>query len=159
RVLFRLDRYVLREILGPAAVAFLAYTGFMLVRGLVQFSDLLVQSESPFLDTARVLAFSIPHIVVLTLPIAFLLGILIGMGRLSAASELIAMRAAGIDLGRLYRPIGLPAAATFGATLFLMIVVVPRTNQILYAMKLNLSTFAIVQRIQPGVFSPEIAGV
>jgi LPS export ABC transporter permease LptF/LPS export ABC transporter permease LptG len=155
----RLDRYVLREILGPTCVAFLAYTGFMLVRGLVQFSDLLVQSEQPLQDTGRVLAFSIPHIVVLTLPVAFLLGILIGVGRLSADSELIAFRAAGLDLARLYRPISVLGLVIFCATLFLMVAVVPATNQFLYTMKLNLSTFAIAQRIQPGVFSPEIAGI
>lgn len=158
-LLKRLDRYVLKEILAPFAVAFCAYTGFMLLRGLVQFSDLLVQSEQPLLDTGRVLAFSLPHIVVLTLPIAFLLGILVGVGRLSADSEIIAMRAAGLDLARLYRAISVPAVAIFAATLFFMVAVVPRTNQILYSMKLNLSTFAIAQRIQPGAFSPEIASV
>src|SRR5664280_2155878 len=40
-----------------------------------------------------------------------------------------------------------------------MLAVVPRTNHLLYAMKLRLSSFAFAQRIQPGVFSPEIAGL
>ena len=98
------DRYTLREILAPTVVAFAIYTGFMLIRGLVQFSDLLLQSSDPLWDTGRVLAFSIPHIVVLTLPISFLLGILVGIGRLSQDSELVALRAAGVDLFTLYRP-------------------------------------------------------
>ena len=41
------DRYALREILAPTVVAFAIYTGFMLIRGLVQFSDLLLQSSRP----------------------------------------------------------------------------------------------------------------
>ena len=98
------DRYTLREILAPTVVAFAIYTGFMLIRGLVQFSDLLLQSSDPLWDTGRVLAFSTPHIVVLTLPISFLLGILVGIGRLSQDSELVALRAAGVDLFTLYRP-------------------------------------------------------
>ncbi len=155
----RLFRYALKEVLGPTLVAFAAYTGFMLIRGLVQFSDLLLQSENPLGDTARVLAFSLPHIVVLTLPVAFLLGILVAVGRMSADSEIIALRAAGLDLARLYRPVGALAGLLFAATLVLMVEVVPRANQILYDMKLSLSTFAIAQRIQPGVFSPEIGGI
>ncbi len=152
------DRYAFWEILAPTAVAFAIYTGFMLIRGLVQFSDLLVQSRQPLLDAVRVLAFSAPHIVVLTLPIAFLLGILVGVGRLSQDSELVALRAAGVDLLSLFRPISVLAAVLALATGLVMTWVVPRTNRILYGMKLQLSTFVIAQRIQPGVFSPELAG-
>lgn len=153
-----LDRYVLREIAAPTAVAFAVYTGFMLIRGLIQFSDLVLQSGDPVRQTGLVLAFSFPHIVVLTLPIAFLLGILVGVGRLSADSELVAVRAAGGDLAGLYRPIGVAAVVLWLATAYVMVWVVPRTNRILYSMRLQLSTFAIAQRIQPGVFTPEFAG-
>jgi LPS export ABC transporter permease LptF/LPS export ABC transporter permease LptG len=158
-VLRRLDRYVFGEVLAPTLVGFLAYTGFMVVRGLVQFSELLVQSEQPLAEAGLVLALSLPHIVVLTLPIAFLLGLLIGIGRLSADSELTALRASGIDLASLYRPIAVIATAIASVTLFLMLAVVPRTNHLLYTMKLRLSSFAFAQRIQPGVFSPEYAGL
>lgn len=153
------SRYVLQEILAPTAVAFTIYTGFMLIRGLVQFSDLLLQSSRPLRDIGFVLAFSAPHIVVLTLPIAFLLGILVGVGRLSQDSELIALRAAGVDLFSLYRPIASLAVLLTLITGIVMTLVVPRTNRILYGMKLQLSTFAIAQRIQPGVFSPEFGGL
>ncbi|MBI5443662.1 MAG: LptF/LptG family permease, partial [Deltaproteobacteria bacterium] len=152
------DRYALREILAPTVVAFAIYTGFMLIRGLVQFSDLLLQSSRPVRDTGLVIAFSAPHIVVLTLPIAFLLGILVGVGRLSQDSELIALRAAGVDIFSLYRPISVLAVLLTLVTGFVMTAVVPRTNRLLYGMKLQLSSFAIAQRIQPGVFSPEFAG-
>jgi len=155
----RLDRYVFGEVLAPTVVGFFAYTGFMAVRGLVQFAELVVQSEQPFVEAGLVVALSLPHIVVLTLPIAFLLGLLIGIGRLSADSELTALRASGVDLLSLYRPIALLAVAIGAATLTLMLAVVPRTNHLLYAMKLRLSSYAFAQRIQPGVFSPEIAGL
>ena len=154
----RIDRYLVREILLPTAVAFLAYTGFMLVRGLVQFSDLVLQSTEPFREMASLLGLSLPHIVVLTIPISFLLGLLIGVGRLSADSELIALRASGVDLLRLYRPIVWLSAVFTGLTLLIMLAVVPRTNQILYDKKLQISTLVIAQRIQPGVFSSDVRG-
>jgi len=154
----RLDRYVLREVAVPTVIGFFTYTGFMLVRETVRFSDLALQSESPLRDLSRGLGLSIPHIVVLTIPVSLLLGLLIGVGRLSSESELIAMRAAGVDLKRLYRPIGLLSTSCFGLTLALMLLVVPFSNQLLYALKLQLSTLVLADRIQPGVFSQEIAG-
>jgi LPS export ABC transporter permease LptF/LPS export ABC transporter permease LptG len=158
-LLTRLDRYVMREVAGPTLVGFLAYTGFMVVRGLVLFSDLVLQSESPFVDMLRVAAFSLPHIVVLTLPIAFLLGLLIAFGRMSADSEVIALRASGVDPVRFYKPVGLLALVCFAVTLVLMLQAVPRGNRLLSAMRLRLATFAVAQRIQPGVFSPEFGGI
>jgi LPS export ABC transporter permease LptF/LPS export ABC transporter permease LptG len=152
------DRYVLREILVPTLVAFAVYTGFMLVRILVQFSALVLQSTNTLADVGRVLAFSAPHIVVLTIPIAFLLGILVGVGRLSQDSELVALRASGIDLLGLYRPITVLAVLLTLLTGFVMVYVAPRTNRVVFGMQLQLSTFLIAQKIQPGVFSPEVAG-
>lgn len=154
----RLDRYVAAEVVAPTAVAFVAYTGLMLIRALFQFAELILQSAEPLRDTAFVLACSVPHIVVLTIPVSFLLGLLAGVGRLSADSELVALRAAGVDLVRLYRPIGLVAVVLWAVTTVTMLAAVPRANQLLYAKKLELSTFAIAQRIQPGVFSPEYSG-
>ena len=69
-----------------------------------------------------------------------------------------AMRAAGVDLKRLYRPIGVISFLSFGLTLALMLLVVPFSNRLLYALKLQLSTMVVADRIQPGVFSQEIAG-
>lgn len=154
----RIDRYAFREVLVPTAVAFLAYTGFMLLRALIQFSDLVVQSDAPLREAGRVIALSTPHITVLTIPVSLLLGVLIGVGRLGADSELVALRASGIDLLRLYRPIGLLAFLSGAATLILMLELVPSANGRIYDMKLRLSTFGVTQRIQPGVFSPEVAG-
>jgi LPS export ABC transporter permease LptF/LPS export ABC transporter permease LptG len=154
----QIDRYLFREIAAPTAVAFLAYTGFMLLRGVVLFSDLLFQSGDPLAETLRVLAFSVPHIVVLTLPISFLLGLLVAFGRLSADSEVIALRAAGVDLMRLYRPVAALALIVAGATSLLILEAVPRGNRLLSEMRLRLLTFAVAQRISPGVFSPDFAG-
>lgn len=156
--LTRLDRYFIREIAGPTLVGFLGYTGFMLIRGLVLFSDLVFQSPDPLGDTFRILGFSFPHIVVLTLPVAFLLGLLIAFGRLSADSEIVALRASGVDLLRLYRPVAVLALSVTVATLVLIQEAVPRGNRRLFEMRLRLMTFAVAQRIAPGVFSPEFGG-
>ena len=53
----------------------------------------------------QLLLTTLPNIVVLTLPMSLLFGTLIAVGRLSSDSELIAMRASGLSLLSLYRPI------------------------------------------------------
>lgn len=154
----RLDRYFFKEVAAPTLVAFGAYTGLMLIRGLFQVSNLVLQSEEPLREAASVLLLSVPHIVVLTIPVSLLLGILVGTARLSGDSELIALRAAGMDLLRLYRPVGLLAAAATATTLWVMLALLPAANRNLADKRLALSAFAVSQRIQPGVFTPELLG-
>ena len=60
---------------------------------------------------------------------AVLIGILIGLGRLSADREFVAMQACGISLYRLLRPIALVALAGTAATAYEMIVALPDANQ------------------------------
>ena len=53
----------------------------------------------------------LPQALSLTIPMALLLGILIGFGRLSADREFVAMQACGVSLFRLLRPVALLAVA------------------------------------------------
>ena len=60
---------------------------------------------------------TIPPVLAFTLPIGVLVGVLIGLGRLSADSEIVALHASGISLRRLLLPIGVVAVVATGATL------------------------------------------
>ena len=59
----------------------------------------------------RVLLTLLPQALGVTIPMALLLGILIGLGRLSADREFVALQACGVSIFRLLRPIALLAVA------------------------------------------------
>ena len=71
---------------------------------------MIIRRGLPASVVGELLLLTLPNIVVLTLPMSLLFGILIAVGRLSSDSELIAMRASGISLLALYRPILLLSA-------------------------------------------------
>src|SRR5262245_47329772 len=101
----RLDRYVLNEILGPLGLGFLVYTFILLLRFLFQSAEMIIRRGRPWSTVGELLLVTVPNIVVLTIPMSLLFGILIAVGRLASDSELTAMRASGIGLASLYRPI------------------------------------------------------
>src|SRR5262249_4619081 len=53
----------------------------------------------------KILALSLPQFLTLTVPMSVLLGVLIGVGRLSADSEIIAMRSCGIGYWKVLIPV------------------------------------------------------
>ena len=100
-----LDRYILRETTGPLVLGLLVFTFLALMQELFQYAEMIIGRNVAAAVALKLLAYSLPHIVVLTIPMAFLFAILIAIGRLAADSELVAMRASGISLWAIYRPI------------------------------------------------------
>src|SRR6476661_9330974 len=101
----RLNQYIITEILGPLGLGFLVYTFILLIRFLFQSAEMIIRRGLPVSIVGRLLLMTLPNIIVLTLPMSLLFGTLIAVGRLSSDSELIAMRASGLSLLSLYRPI------------------------------------------------------
>ena len=99
-----ISRSVLREIWPPFLLGFAAYTFILLIRTILFLADFAVRRSASVLEVARLVVLSLPWIVVLTMPMAFLLGVLIGVGRLSADSELVALRACGMGPRSAARP-------------------------------------------------------
>jgi LPS export ABC transporter permease LptF/LPS export ABC transporter permease LptG len=158
RLPFRLDRYILSEILGPLGLGFLVYTFILLIRFLFQSAEMIIRRGLPASIVGRLLVLTLPNIVVLTLPMSLLFGILIAVGRLSSDSELIAMRSSGISLLTLYRPILFLSAIFTLLNTVLMVYTLPWGNHALQQLRLEIMTQSISQQVQPRVFYEEWEG-
>jgi len=154
----RLDRYILAEILGPLALGFLVYTFLLLLQFLFQSAEMIIRRGLPVSIVGRLLLYTMPNIVVLTIPMSLLFGILIAVGRLSSDSELIAMRSSGISLLTLYRPILLISGLFTLLNTFLMVYSLPWGNHALQQLRLDIITQTVSQQIEPRVFFEEWEG-
>lgn len=154
----RLDRYLLTEILGPLALGFLVYTFILLIRFLFQSAEMIIRRGLPVSVIGELLLLTLPNIVVLTLPMSLLFGTLIAVGRLSSDSELIAMRACGVSLLTLYRPILLLSGVFTLVNTALMVYALPWGNHSLQELRLKITTQTVSQQIEPRVFYEEWEG-
>ncbi len=118
-----LNRYICREIFSHALVGLAIFTFVFFVPQLVRLMELVVRHTTSMSDVALLFLSTFPGVLTFTLPIAVLVGVMIGLGRMSADSELIAMNALGMGLRRLLVPVGLLAlgcgALTLGMTVWL----------------------------------------
>lgn len=147
-----ISRSVLREIWPPFLLGFCAYTFVLLVRTIYFLADFFVRRSAGALEVARLVILSLPWIVVLTLPMAFLLGVLIGVGRLAGDSELVALRASGVGPEGLYRPV-LGAAAFLTTLVFLFYnLVLPKANEALSVSMARVAATSIVNVVAPRTF-------
>ena len=157
-VLRRLDRYVLSELVGPLSLGLLVYTFILLLQTFFRLAEMIIKRGLPAGTVGQLLLFSLPNIVVLTLPMSFLLAVLVGVGRLASDSELVALRASGVSLYRILRPVLLFGVLLAGFNTFLMLELLPRGNTAYMRLFLDIATRTIGSQFEPRVFYNEFQG-
>jgi lipopolysaccharide export system permease protein len=127
---FRLiDRYILSELFKPFLAGVIAFMIIMISNTLYIFMELIVKSNIDPGTVGRMLAFNLPAIVVVTLPVAYMFATLLALGRLGRDSEIIALRAAGVSLNRIIASVILAAILISAIGWGLQEKVVPWANQ------------------------------
>src|ERR1700740_2077840 len=103
-----LDRYIFREILFPSLIALVALTFVAFLafsREIGWLFELIARQAATASEIATISVAILPNVLTFTIPMAVLVGILTGFGRMSSDSEAIAFRAAGVSMSRLLRPV------------------------------------------------------
>src|SRR3954466_574378 len=147
-----LDRYLVREIALPFALGLTVLTFILVLPPILVAGEEFISKGVEWSIVARAMATLLPQALSLTIPMAVLLGILVGFGRLSADREFVAMQACGVSLLRLLRPVGLLALACWAATSYVLIVVVPAGNQTFREITFNIVASSAEGEVKPRVF-------
>ncbi len=159
RFLRTIDRYLVAETLGPLGIGFLVYTFIFLLNLLFRLTRLVIQQDVPVREVGLMVLFSLPNIVVLTIPMAFLFAVLVAVGRLAADSELIALRASGFSLFTLYRPIFALSLLLALVNTALMLWALPAGNSAFQRLNFRILTRGVTQQVEPRVFFEEWEGL
>lgn len=124
-----LDKYVLKEFIGPFLFGVCAFTAVFIGTGtLYRIANLINQYGASMWDAFCVLVLALPSIIVVTFPMSVLLGSLMAFGKLSGNSEMIVMRTGGQNFIRLAMPIFVAALLISLGTTAFNEYVVPRAN-------------------------------
>ena len=125
-----IDRYLLREMAGPFLFGVLAFVLlFVSANILFRLTELVAQLGLSLWTATTLFFLWLPSFIVLTFPLATLVGILVAFGRLSGDSELIAMHAGGISFRRLVIPIAAAGLVIALVTAAFNEVIVPAANR------------------------------
>ena len=98
-----LTRYILGEILSLTLIGCALFTFILFMPLLPHILEVVVRNSSTLADVAQVFLFTLPNLFKVTIPMAVLWGILLGLSRLASDSEIIAMRASGLGIGYFVR--------------------------------------------------------
>jgi len=149
-----LTRYILGEILSHALIGGVIFTFILFMKELPKILEMMVHNSSTFTSLVEVILFMMPNFFKVTIPMAVLVGVLLGFSRLAADSEIIAMRASGLGIGYFVRVASIVAVGGTLLGLLNSMYAEPRANQALMALEKTLASQASYE-IQPRVFDED----
>lgn len=147
-----LDRYLVREIALPFFMGLTVLTFILVLPPILVAGEEFISKGVEWSIVARAMATLLPQALSLTIPMAVLLGILVGFGRLSADREFVAMQACGVSLMRLLRPVLLIAGLGTAATAYEIIVALPNANQSYREIVYVLLATRVENNVKPRIF-------
>lgn len=155
----RINRYILSEICSPAILSLLIFTFVLLMGRIPRLTELVINKGVPLLEIVQLFGYMLPTFLSVTVPLSFLLAILLAFGRLSADSEYIALKASGISLYTLLQPV-IVLAFIFAVLTGLMTNFIEPASKTAFRSKLfNIASSAGTLEITPGVFNDRFDGI
>lgn len=123
-----LNRLILVELVGPFVFGVALFTALLMSAVYLFVLTSYFVNGIPFTTVLHLMALQLPGLVSWTFPMASLLAVLLGFGRLSGDSELIAVFASGVNLWRIVVPVLIAGVFVSSIGLVFSEEIVPRAS-------------------------------
>ena len=153
------DRYILREVVPPFLLALFVFTFLLMIPPIMEVAEDLIEKGVDALTILQLMATLIPQGLGITIPMALLLGVLMGLGRLSSDRETVAFQACGVSLFRMLVPLTLLGVVSTVATAYVLITALPDANQAFREITFRTVANRAEGEIKPRVFDEYFPGV
>ncbi|NIO10588.1 MAG: LPS export ABC transporter permease LptF [Deltaproteobacteria bacterium] len=154
-----LSLYVVSEIIPPFLLGLMAFTFILLTARILKLVELLVTRGVSPIEIGKLFAFILPTFLEMTVPMALLLGILVGLAGLSNDHEILALKASGISPYQVFWPIGMLALFISLLTLLLTTSVRPASNRALKQQLFNIAKSHVATALKENVFNNDFPKV
>ncbi len=145
-------RYILGEVISHALIGGALFTFVLFMRDLGRILELVVRESASLANVAEIFLFTLPNTFTVTIPMAVLVGVLLGLSRLAADSEITAMRAAGVGVWSFVRIVAIVALFGWALSLLNALYLAPKATEALLQLEDTLKTSQVSFEIQPRVF-------
>ena len=151
-----LTRYTLKEFFPPFLLALICFTSILLLDEIFRLTKLFVsKGVSPYY-LVQLLIYVLPATLVVTIPMATLVGILLSLGRLSTDNEITAMKAHGVGFHQILLPLLLISSLLSVFDFFFMDYALPRGNVAYVSLKHDISRRHSALVLEEGVVMKEL---
>ena len=147
-----LTRYILKEIGSHAIIGVALFTFIIFMRDMGRLLELIVRNSAPLPSVAEIFLFTLPATFTITIPMGVLVGILVGLSRMAADSEVTAIRSSGMGVGMFIRAVSIFAVGAWLLGMLNSVYLAPQSAIALDHLQERLRSSQASFEIEPRVF-------
>lgn len=140
-------------------ISLVLLTFVVFTREFGRIAELLIRRDTQVTTVLKAIAYLMPSILIFTVPFAFLIGTLIAFSRLTADSEIVAMRAGGVSILQILAPVLKVAVIVTLLTAFFTLFILPSANWRLRMLRTDMAVTPAYTDIKPRVFFEDFPGL
>lgn len=148
-----LDRHLLRAAVGPFFFGLFTITFLLMIDVLFRYVDMFVSKGVPFVLATRVLILSLGYTLALSVPMSVLIAVLMSVGQLAGDNEITALKASGVSLWSVLRPLMLGGVLIGAGLTAFNHYVYPETNHTLVNLLYDIKRSKPMLEIRPRQFT------
>ncbi|MGD0232196.1 MAG: LptF/LptG family permease [Syntrophorhabdales bacterium] len=151
--------YLLKELVLLFFISVAVFTFILVMSRLGKMADLVINKGVQPKDIVLLIAYSCPPFMTFTLPMAFLLSVVVVLGRLSSENEILALKASGVNLMCLFVPISMLGLMVFLAGFLNNSLLLSRSSDAFRNTLADIAKKGISIEDKEGIFNDSIPGV
>jgi lipopolysaccharide export system permease protein len=151
--------YILKELIITLLISIGVLTFILVLSRLGKMADLVINKGVGFVDILLIIVYSTPPYLTFTLPMAFLLSIIVVLGRLSSENEILVLKSSGVNLKNLFVPIVILGLFITFCGLLNTNLLLPKSGQLFRNTLINVIKKGISIDDKEGVFNDTIPGI
>jgi LPS export ABC transporter permease LptG/LPS export ABC transporter permease LptF len=145
-------RYIWSEVISHALLGGALFTFILFMKYIGPLLEIAARNSASLGSVAKIFVLMFPNVLSLTIPMAVLVGVLLGLSRLAADSEITAMRAVGIGVGFFVKVVSVIALIGWVVSQSVSLYVAPKATAALLNLEGSLKNQQASFEVEPRVF-------
>ncbi|MFC1844973.1 LPS export ABC transporter permease LptF [Thermodesulfobacteriota bacterium] len=151
--------YLVNQVLAPFYASLVILTGILFLGKLIPILDIILDYNIALFDFIRLYAYFTPQLLLFALPMASMMGVILGTTHINNENELMVLRASGISLYKMLPPVIIIAFSTALLTGFFSIYLIPAGNRARVELAFQLATEKVERAMHEKRFSESLGDI
>jgi len=151
--------YLVNQVLAPFYASLVILYSILFLGKLIPILDIILDYHIALFDFIRLYAYFTPQLLLFALPMASMLGVILGTTRINNENELMVLRASGISLYKMLPPVIIVALSTALLTGLFTIYLIPAGNRAKVELAFRLATEKMERAIHEKRFSENLGDI
>jgi len=151
--------YLVNQVLAPFYASLIILTSILFLGKLIPILDIILDYDIALIDFIRLYAYFTPQLLLFTLPMASMMGVILGTTHINNENELMVLKSSGISLYKMLPPVIIIALSTALLTGFFSIYLIPAGNRAKVELAFQLATEKIERAMHEKRFSESLGDI